>query len=136
MPPVADEPHDARDSAPGAIPTGLDGARVLSGELLVAFPDGRTVGKVRVEDGWYLTPLGYDRLGRDTGFLESQIQRAQARAESCAQLAEATCSAVAARHAGYSAPTVAAFSVFSLLLGVALGWLGLLVRRSHPPPAA
>lgn len=86
--------------------------------------------------GWYFTPLGYERLHRDTTYLETQIERAQLRAESCAQLAEATCSAAAVRHAGYSAPTVAAFSVLSLLLGVALGWLGLLVRRSHPPPAA
>ena len=135
MPPVPDEPHSARDSALGALPAGLDGARVLSGELVVAFPDGRIVGKVRVEDGWYLTPLGYDRLSRDTSFLESQIQRAQARAESCAQLAEATCAAAAERYSGYSAPTVAAFSVVFLLVGVCLGWLGLLVRRSHPPPA-
>lgn len=136
MPPVSDEPHSARDSAPGALPAGLDGARVIGGELTVAYPNGRLVGKVRVGEGWYLTPLGYERLGRDTSFLESQIQRAQARAESCAQLAEATCSAAAARHAGYSAPTVAAFSVIFLLVGVCLGWLGLLVRRSHPPPAA
>lgn len=136
MPSVTDEPHSARDSAPGALPAGLDGARVLGGELVVAYPDGRVVGRVRVEDGWYLTPLAYDRLGRDTGFLESQIQRAQSRAESCAQLAEATCAAAAARHAGYSAPTVAAFCVVFLLVGVCLGWLGLLVRRSHLPPAA
>lgn len=87
---------------------------------------------MRVGDGWYFTPVGFERLHQDTAYLETQIERAQSRAESCAQLAEATCAAAAAAHAGYSAPVVAACSVFSLLLGVALGWLGLLVRRSHP----
>lgn len=118
------------------MPPGREHARILGGEVVVAGPDGSPIGTLRVDAGWYLTPLGYERLGRDTSFLESQIQRAQARAESCAQLAEATCSAAAARHAGYSAPTVAAFCVVFLLVGVCLGWLGLLVRRSHPPPAA
>lgn len=136
MPPVPDEPHDARDSAPGALPSGLESARVITGEVVVAYPDGRPIGKVRVGEGWYFTPLGFERIHQDTTHLEVQIERAQARAESCAQLAEATCTAVAARHAGYSAPTVAAFSVIFLLVGVCLGWLGLLVRRSHPPPVA
>lgn len=136
MPPVSGEPHAARDSAPGVLPPGLDGARVLGGDLLVAYPDGRIVGTVRVGEGWYFTPVGYERLDKDTTSLEVQIERAQARADSCARLAEATCAAAAERHSGYSAPTVAAFSVVFLLVGVCLGWLGLLVRRSHPPPAA
>lgn len=136
MPTALDEPPSTRDSRPWVLPPGTEHARILGGEVVVVGPDGNTLGTLRVGSGWYLTPLGYDRLSRDTSFLESQIQRAQARAESCAQLAEATCTAAAARHAGYSAPTVAAFCVVFLLIGVCLGWLGLLVKRSHLPPAA
>lgn len=136
MPSVPDEPHSARDSAPGALPPGFEGARVIGGEIVVAYPDGRPAGRVRVGEGWYFTPLGYERIHQDTSYLETQIERAQVRADSCTQLAEATCAAAAERHSGYSAPTVAAFSVVFLLVGVCLGWLGLLVRRTHPPPAA
>ncbi len=131
-PPVPDESRLSRESAPGVLSPGTEHARVLSGEFVTTDSEGHPTGSVHVGPGWFFTPRGYERLHLDTTLLETQIERAQSRAESCAQLAEATCAAAAAAHAGYSAPAVAACSVFSLLLGVALGWLGLLVRRSHP----
>lgn len=133
---AAPQPAVPISSAPSSLPYGRASVRVTAGEVEAVGPDGSPIGRIHVGHGWFITPMAYERMDRDTHWLETQIAQAKTRADSCAQLAEATCAAAAERHSGYSAPTVAAFSVVFLLVGVCLGWLGLLVRRSHPPPVA
>lgn len=133
----------SQPEGPRSMPEGLHATRVSGGVVELQTVDGTPIpGEVKVGVGWYVTPVGYERFMQDSMVVQSRMEKAEAqvdayrqatasierrmeqaleRAESCQQLAVATCSAAAAEHAGYSAQSMALVAGMCLLLGMALG---------------